>query len=621
MTGDNSKWKTAVDPKTGKTYYYHVETRETQWRKPLELASDAEKEAMQEKEQKQRDFFAAMEANILRNLQSGTFASPNPAVKRTMSKNESNLADEGVNFDSSDDEEEGTRPRKHGGESSLQRPDLVRTISSMDERILKDLVLRVPSHRNLSACNINISPTDVTTSGIPNNAERAGSDESLDDAAIGSIFQNNSQSLPARPNTLRHSNSRQLSLGSVLASLPEEKEPSMESFGDLSMHNMGLSEQESQALINFAEASSQMALLGDESFVGELDRSFGGMTLKEEDEQEMADDNEEPSSSSTEHENAVEEDDDPLGNMDDDPSRKNMARSAGSHRTLSKENGSRPRPNKMSRRNTCGTLYVGSTLSQPDVDATIKCVCGVIRAHILQSEMDPSCLTEYNIFNDQEAHQERGSSVSFSLPINERPSLDQISAFYRDVFQKAQMESDCVIMSLIYVERLIKSTEGKLRPHCNNWRSVLFSSMVLASKVWDDLSMWNGDFSQTCPTGVKFSLKRINELELAVLEALGYIVKVPASEYAKYYFLLRAMLIKSGLGGDSLAESNPLDVEGARRLQQVSSKYQRAAFLRQVGNTSAQRSKSLTIERDFDQQSGAIKERKGKVSLEHMVQM
>jgi hypothetical protein len=79
--------------------------------------------------------------------------------------------------------------------------------------------------------------------------------------------------------------------------------------------------------------------------------------------------------------------------------------------------------------------------------------------------------------------------------------------------------------------------------------------MVMASKVWDDLSMWNADFSQVracviegfwmymcefkhtlkplhvcvwvyvqvCPS---FTLKRINELELAVLDTLRYSIKV-----------------------------------------------------------------------------------------------
>lgn len=202
------------------------------------------------------------------------------------------------------------------------------------------------------------------------------------------------------------------------------------------------------------------------------------------------------------------------------------------------------------------------------------------------------------------------------------PSLDEITSFYRDVFGRAQMEADCIIMSLIYVERLIKCTNGTLRPRTSNWRSILFSCMVLSSKVWDDskflqrfsllmdpfrrlhnsyifalscltVSMWNADFSQTCPTGVEFSLKRINELEIAVLNALSFIVKVPASEYAKYYFLLRSMVIKSGLGGESLTSMNPLDVEGAKRLQEISTRYQYMAMSSGVkpGMTS-QRSKS-----------------------------
>jgi hypothetical protein len=62
------------------------------------------------------------------------------------------------------------------------------------------------------------------------------------------------------------------------------------------------------------------------------------------------------------------------------------------------------------------------------------------------------------------------------------PSLEDISSFFREVFVKSQMESDCIIMSLIYVERLIKETNGGVQPHPTNWHSVLFSCMILASK-------------------------------------------------------------------------------------------------------------------------------------------
>mmetsp|Transcript_81 Transcript_81/g.122 ORF Transcript_81/g.122 Transcript_81/m.122 type:complete len:106 (+) Transcript_81:283-600(+) len=33
-TTNNNNWKSAVDPKTGRTYYYDRETRVTQWEKP-----------------------------------------------------------------------------------------------------------------------------------------------------------------------------------------------------------------------------------------------------------------------------------------------------------------------------------------------------------------------------------------------------------------------------------------------------------------------------------------------------------------------------------------------------------------------------------------------------------
>jgi hypothetical protein len=62
--------------------------------------------------------------------------------------------------------------------------------------------------------------------------------------------------------------------------------------------------------------------------------------------------------------------------------------------------------------------------------------------------------------------------------------------------------------------------------------------------------MWNIDFSNVSVTsGVlsPFSLKRINQLELAVLTCLNFAVAIPASEYAKYYYLLRNMMIRGGL--------------------------------------------------------------------------
>ena len=53
-------------------------------------------------------------------------------------------------------------------------------------------------------------------------------------------------------------------------------------------------------------------------------------------------------------------------------------------RSLSDPAASVARPS-LTKRNTCGTIYLVSTLSDPDKDALIKCVCGMYRTHFLGS--------------------------------------------------------------------------------------------------------------------------------------------------------------------------------------------------------------------------------------------
>lgn len=156
------------------------------------------------------------------------------------------------------------------------------------------------------------------------------------------------------------------------------------------------------------------------------------------------------------------------------------------------------------RRNTGNTMFVSSTMMSPDVEGTIRCVCGVYRAHIQQSVDSPnspgsvvpvgSTVINPEVFrdlmtNNNTSHGPNNNNNTILLPSRGIPALEEIESFYKEFFRRSQMEHDTIIMSLIYIERLIKRTEGSLSPNPDNWRSMLFSSMILASKVWDDLSM------------------------------------------------------------------------------------------------------------------------------------
>lgn len=95
-----------------------------------------------------------------------------------------------------------------------------------------------------------------------------------------------------------------------------------------------------------------------------------------------------------------------------------------------------------------------------------------------------------------------------------------------------------------------------------------------------------------------------------MLSALHYDVKVPASEYAKYYFLLRSMLIKSGLGSETIQALNPLDIEGAKRLQQMSARYQASQTPARPGLMTRAKSDAHVVGRGDS-----------KAQLEHMVDL
>jgi hypothetical protein len=225
------------------------------------------------------------------------------------------------------------------------------------------------------------------------------------------------------------------------------------------------------------------------------------------------------------------------------------------------------------RRNTGGTIFLQNTMTKPDISATVKAVCGVYRSHIVQNasqKKGPKNKFFVKLFWDEQGTIVIRPSV---------PSLSEVKHFYQEFYSRSKMEHDTIIMSLIYVERLVKCTHGAVSPQPENWRSILFASMVLASKVWDDLSMWNLDFANVSTTfGKGFSLNRINELELAMLKNLQFNVRVSASQYAKYYFLMRNLCIRSGLVQEGLCTKAELPAQQERASKK---------------NTHKQRSKSM----------------------------
>ena len=271
-------------------------------------------------------------------------------------------------------------------------------------------------------------------------------------------------------------------------------------------------------------------------------------------------------------------------------------------------------PVKMQRKmNTTSTLLsLNTTMENAPTEITIRCMSYVIRTHIataVEAKLDKIDMArQWKVFDDRAellpsptkraegisvfhdsirsspvantptvAYDERLSPTSNVLP---KPQI--INKFITHLFKSAQMEIDSLIIALVYLERLLEiGAPTNLYISIGNWKTLIFTCLMLGSKIWDDLAMENKDLATLWPP---ITLKRVNQLERRALEALKYNVKVPASLYAQYYFRLRSLVTYLDLPEDEVSDAfeamQPLSAVEARKMEVLSSRYeQRVAIV------------------------------------------
>jgi len=144
----------------------------------------------------------------------------------------------------------------------------------------------------------------------------------------------------------------------------------------------------------------------------------------------------------------------------------------------------------------------------------------------------------------------------------EIPDETEIFEFMVSLFKKVQLSNECSIVCLIYVERLMERANVPMM--AKTWRPIVLCGLLLASKVWQDLSGWNIEFATVYP---QFSLDAINKLEMQFLKEVKWDLFISSQLYAKYYFALRSLCEKR----DFRQKYNRLvnvDAPGALKIQQ-----------------------------------------------------
>jgi len=223
------------------------------------------------------------------------------------------------------------------------------------------------------------------------------------------------------------------------------------------------------------------------------------------------------------------------------------------------------------------TLYIDSTVSTPNVDELLRSTAIKIANHIIHG-MEATEKVYYEIF-DERVNPLSSDDVDCDHP----PSVDTIYRFVDLIFNTEQLSAECAIMMLAYIERMISLTGITI--DSSNWRRVLLSTLILASKVWEDQAVWNVDFCSVFPN---VTTQDLGQLEKVLLRLLQYNVSLQSGHYTKYYFELRE------LAGSRHFPLKPLDREGAKRLESRSAtEEENARNNRDEEGGSLPRSKSL----------------------------
>jgi hypothetical protein len=263
------------------------------------------------------------------------------------------------------------------------------------------------------------------------------------------------------------------------------------------------------------------------------------------------------------------------------------------------------------RRNTTSTVHVHDTMARPDNTAIIESVAEVLFSYLekipspLPTTLHPINTIPTVIVGEELTRMKKlrlnGISEDIEMEnapppspppypppnfINE-PTVQDIAAHLHNIFVTAQCSVDCTVVCLIYLERFFKLSGLKFT--VKNWKTLTATSMLLASKVWDDLSMVNSDFAMFLP----YTVDQINTWERQFLTGMKYDVRVSASQYAKYYFDLRARATQNR-GFIFEDDGAPVDVEKAQRLEALSSAVQKRvdSFRRKGGKPEVRRAVS-----------------------------
>jgi len=187
-------------------------------------------------------------------------------------------------------------------------------------------------------------------------------------------------------------------------------------------------------------------------------------------------------------------------------------------------------------------IFLNSTISSPNVKNMIKAVATILQSQLnedmnlgktISKKSDLYFFSEEKYIDEYPQYFDKQRIEN----IKKIPTLDDMINFIEALYNCVQFSSECCIISLIYINRIIALTGLSLQT--TNWRPLIFVSLMISQKIWDDKYLSNGDFSYIYPF---FEKAQLNILEMKFLEMIQYNVYVKLSVYMTFYLELKTLV-------------------------------------------------------------------------------
>mmetsp|Transcript_22159 Transcript_22159/g.32253 ORF Transcript_22159/g.32253 Transcript_22159/m.32253 type:complete len:361 (+) Transcript_22159:90-1172(+) len=166
-----------------------------------------------------------------------------------------------------------------------------------------------------------------------------------------------------------------------------------------------------------------------------------------------------------------------------------------------------------------------------EMDQMIRCVSARISCEVERSVMDHYTPSQHYQAFCREPSAETTNPESYSV--------DTVHIIFSNIAQKCRMEMEYVVLTMLYLERLPRLTDGAFRLCPLSWRDTLSTCMLLVCKLWNDNKIDNSRFADICSS---ISLSVINRLEILLLQLFNYSMFVSELDYWKGMDIIQEMI-------------------------------------------------------------------------------